>query len=173
MKSVVVLSGGMDSLTALARCIMLGEEVIGLNFQYGSKHNSNENDSVKKISEYYKIPLKTISLDFNDYLKSDLLLSGGDIPEGHYADENMKKTVIPFRNGIMLSIAAGFAESIDADQVILGNHAGDHAIYPDCRLVFIDAMSSAIALGTYKKIQLKKKQCLDGICKKKNIYPIS
>ncbi len=154
MKSVIVLSGGMDSLTALAEMINRGDEIVCLNFQYGSKHNAKENEAIKKITEHFRVPLKQIVLDFNDYLKSDLLNSGGEIPEGHYAAENMKKTVIPFRNGIMLSIAAGFAESIEASTVVLGNHAGDHAIYPDCRATFVDAMDKAINLGTYAGIRL-------------------
>ena len=86
--------------------------------------------------------------------KSDLLKTGGDIPEGHYADPSMKKTVVPFRNGIMLSIAAGYAESLDADAIVLGNHFGDHAVYPDCRVDFINPMKEAIEKGTYKGIKL-------------------
>ena len=75
-------------------------------------------------------------------------------PEGHYADPSMSKTVVPFRNGIMLSIAAGYAESLEAEAVILGNHFGDHAIYPDCRVSFIEPMKEAIKQGTYAKIEL-------------------
>jgi 7-cyano-7-deazaguanine synthase len=86
--------------------------------------------------------------------KSDLLRSGGDIPEGHYAEESMKKTVVPFRNGIMLSIAAGFAESIGADAVTIAAHSGDHAIYPDCREPFMRAMGEAMEQGTYAGIKL-------------------
>lgn len=155
MKSVVVLSGGMDSLTALHNETLKGFPVLAINFQYGSKHNAKEAEAIKKIVERYKIPLKQITLNFNDYLKSDLLQNGGEIPEGHYAAENMKKTVIPFRNGIMLAMAAGFAESEGADSLVLGNHAGDHAIYPDCRLEFSEAMAKAIELGTYTKIKLE------------------
>ena len=86
--------------------------------------------------------------------KSDLLRSGGGIPDGHYAEESMKQTVVPFRNGIMLSIAAGFAESITADGVVIAAHSGDHAIYPDCREPFMQAMGEAMGQGTYAKIQL-------------------
>lgn len=155
MKKVVILSGGMDSLTALSLELVQGNEVIALNFQYGSKHNLKEKEAIDKIVKHYNIPLKQITLDFNDYLKSDLLTSGGEIPEGHYADDNMKKTVIPFRNGIMLAIAAGFAESEGAEALVLGNHAGDHAIYPDCRKEFSEAMALALKLGTYNKMKLE------------------
>lgn len=155
MKSVIVLSGGMDSLTALALMVKQDREILAVNFQYGSKHNAKEALAVKKIADHYKIPLKTITLAFNDYLKSDLLTTGGKIPEGHYAADNMKKTVVPFRNGIMLAIAAGYAESEGAKTLILGNHAGDHAIYPDCRQDFITAMDEAIRVGTYVGVRLE------------------
>ena len=93
------------------------------------------------------------------YFKSDLLLSGGDIPEGSYADENMKSTVVPFRNGIMLAIAAGLAESYGLDTVMMANHGGDHAIYPDCRPEFVEGMDKAIQTGTYEGIRLVSPYC--------------
>jgi 7-cyano-7-deazaguanine synthase len=82
-------------------------------------------------------------------------LDGADaIPEGHYADENMKSTVVPFRNGIMLSIACGIAESRGLKYVLIANHAGDHSIYPDCRATFISSMSDAMAYGTYQNVKI-------------------
>ena len=90
----------------------------------------------------------------NDYFQSSLLKSGGEIPEGHYAAENMKQTVVPFRNGIMLAVAAGLAESRHAGGVVIAAHAGDHAIYPDCREDFMRAMADAIRLGTYADVAL-------------------
>lgn len=156
MKSIVILSGGMDSTTALAWAIGRGHTVVGcLSFWYGSKHNDREWLAAQKVSAHYATPIKRCRLDFvADTFKSDLLMSGGDIPEGHYADPSMKKTVVPFRNGIMLSIAAGYAESIGAETIVLGNHFGDHAIYPDCRLDFIDPMAKAIEAGTYANIKI-------------------
>lgn len=156
MKVLVVLSGGMDSTTALAKVRDEGHEIVGaVNFQYGSKHNSNELQAVAKIALHYGIDLRIIALDFiNALFKSDLLKSGGPIPDGHYADESMKRTVVPFRNGIMLSIAAGYAESIGAEAIVLGNHFGDHAIYPDCRESFSKPMREAIKEGTYARIEL-------------------
>ena len=90
----------------------------------------------------------------HDYFKSSLLEGDAAIPEGHYADENMKSTVVPFRNGIMLSIACGIAESNGLHKVMIANHGGDHSIYPDCRPEFINAMSSAMQNGTYEHIEI-------------------
>jgi len=90
----------------------------------------------------------------NRLFKSDLLQAGGEIPDGHYAEESMKQTVVPFRNGIMLAIAAGYAESIDAEGLVIAAHSGDHAIYPDCREPFMQAMATAMSEGTYARIQL-------------------
>jgi 7-cyano-7-deazaguanine synthase len=96
-----------------------------------------------------------ISLDFvNRLFASNLLRSGGEIPEGHYAAANMKQTVVPFRNAIMLSIACGWAESVGAEGLVIAAHAGDHTIYPDCREDFMHAMGEAMRLGTYAGVQL-------------------
>ena len=94
-----------------------------------------------------------IPLNFmHQYFKSSLLGSPDDIPEGNYDDENMKSTVVPFRNGIMLAIACGIAESNGLKRVMIANHAGDHAIYPDCRPAFVEAMSAAMQNGTYDHV---------------------
>jgi 7-cyano-7-deazaguanine synthase len=85
---------------------------------------------------------------------SDLLKSGGTIPDGHYAEESMKKTVVPFRNGIFLSLGTGYAESLGAEAIAIAAHAGDHTIYPDCREDFLSPMSEAMEKGTYAKIKL-------------------
>jgi 7-cyano-7-deazaguanine synthase len=151
--SVIIVSGGMDSITLLYDYL----ERIGLaiTFDYGSKHNAKEIPFAKLHCEKLSIQHITIPLLFiNDYFKSDLLQSGGDIPEGHYESENMKSTVVPFRNGIMLSIASGIAESNGFNNILLGNHSGDHAIYPDCRPEFITAMSEAIQAGTYENVEI-------------------
>lgn len=155
IKALVLLSGGMDSATALAWAVSKGFSVETISFDYGSKHNNEEYKYALKLCEEYKVKNTRIPLSFiNQHFKSDLLSSGGEIPEGHYADESMKRTVVPFRNGIMLSICAGLAESIGAKKLILGNHFGDHAIYPDCRKVFIDPMAKAIEEGTYERIEV-------------------
>ncbi len=149
--SVIVLSGGMDSTTLMYD--RQEQIALAVTFDYGSKHNAKEIECARKNCEILGIEHIVIPLEFmGKYFKSSLLIGGEDIPEGHYADENMKSTVVPFRNGIMLSIAAGLAESRGLKKVMLANHGGDHAIYPDCRPGFVDAMSEAIKQGTYDGI---------------------
>jgi len=155
MKVVVLCSGGMDSVTALhwARA----HHAVGavLSFDYGAKHNHRELPFAAEQAKLAGAPHVVIPLDFIGRLfASDLLQSGGDIPEGHYAAENMKRTVVPFRNGIMLAAACGFAESAGAAGLVIAAHGGDHAIYPDCREDFMRAMGDAMRLGTYAGIQL-------------------
>lgn len=159
-KALVVFSGGLDSTTLLYYALEHFDEVETLSFTYGSKHNDIEHEYALKTCEKLNIKNTLISLDFiSQYFKSDLLKSGGDIPEGMYNEENMKSTVVPFRNGIMLAIAAGFAESNDIDVLLLGNHSGDHAIYPDCRPEFIANIAGAIREGTEKRIQVISPFC--------------
>jgi 7-cyano-7-deazaguanine synthase len=133
------------------------EDVCCINFYYGSKHNAKERAAAIKIcSDYYGVEIELVDMHFIGKLfKSALLKGGGSIPEGHYAHESMRSTVVPFRNGIMISIAVGFAESIGFDCVMLANHSGDHSIYPDCRQDFISAIKAAAMAGTYKKIGIE------------------
>jgi 7-cyano-7-deazaguanine synthase len=155
MKVCVLLSGGMDSVTVFYEALASHDVTACLSFDYGSKHNAREIPFAKLHAGRHGVAHHVISLDFIDRLfKSDLLRSGGSIPDGHYAGESMKQTVVPFRNGIMLSIAAGFAESIAAEAVIIAAHSGDHAIYPDCREPFMQAMAAAMEQGTYANIRL-------------------
>lgn len=155
MKVCVLLSGGMDSVTALYEVFGQHEVVACLSFDYGAKHNDREIPFAKLHAERNGILHQTIPLDFiNALFKSDLLKSGGEIPDGHYAEISMKQTVVPFRNGIMLAIAAGYAESLDAEGLVIAAHSGDHAIYPDCREPFMQSMATAMREGTYAKIQL-------------------
>ena len=159
-KALVVFSGGMDSTVCLYWAIKHYKEVETISFNYGSKHNEQEYKYALKTCEKLNIKNTKRNLDFiNWYFKSDLLKSGGEIPEGYYTEENMKSTVVPFRNGIMLSISAGFAESQNCDVLILGNHSGDHAIYPDCRNSFIDGIKKAIYEGTEKNIEVVSPFC--------------
>jgi len=154
MKDIVILySGGMDSSIALYQ--YAGQIRLAVSFDYGSKHNKMEIEYAARNCKALDIEHRIIELDLNKMgFVSDLLQSGGDIPEGHYEDESMKKTVVPFRNGIMLSIAAGIAESMDCNRLLISNHAGDHAIYPDCRPDFIQSMSKAINFGTYNNVEI-------------------
>jgi len=154
-KVIVLLSGGMDSVTALYDAALRYDVVGAVTFHYGSKHNDREIPFAASNAAKLGVEHRVIHLDFIGQLfKSDLLASGGEIPAGHYEEESMKKTVVPFRNGIMLSIAAGFAESLEAGGVVIAAHAGDHAIYPDCREAFMQAMGEATRLGTYAEVKL-------------------
>lgn len=155
MKVVVLVSGGMDSVTALHAAARGHEVVAGLSFDYGSKHNHRELPFAAWHCRELGVPHEIVALGFMDRLfKSDLLKSGGAIPEGHYEAENMKQTVVPFRNGILLSIAAGYAESAGAEGLVIAAHSGDHAIYPDCREDFMRPMAKAIRAGTYAGIEV-------------------
>ena len=151
--SVIIVSGGMDSITLLYD--HKDEIALGISFDYGSNHNAREIPFAKMHCERLGIKHITINLDFmHQYFKSSLLDGAGAIPEGHYADDNMKSTVVPFRNGIMLSIAIGIAESNNLDQVFIANHGGDHTIYPDCRPEFINAIDAAATAGTYNNVKV-------------------
>lgn len=155
MKVVVLVSGGMDSVAALYDAQTHHEVVGALSFNYGSKHNLREIPFAAHHCEQLGIPHRVIPLAFiNELFTSHLLASGGEIPDGHYEEETMKQTVVPFRNGIMLAIAGGYAESIEAAGLVIAAHAGDHAIYPDCREIFMQAMGAALRSGTYVEVDL-------------------
>jgi len=154
-KVVVLISGGMDSVTALFEARQTHDVVAGLSFDYGAKHNHKEIPLAAAQCAKAGVPHRVIRLDFiGELFKSDLLKTGGAVPDGHYEQENMKATVVPFRNGIMLAIAGGFAESIDAQALVIAAHSGDHAIYPDCREEFMQSMAGALRLGTYAGIEI-------------------
>lgn len=155
-KRVIVLcSGGMDSVVALHEAARTHQVAAALSFHYGSKHNDREIPFAAHHAGLIGTPHITIPLDFMERLfESHLLKSGAAIPKGHYEEETMKQTVVPFRNGIMLAVAAGLAESKGASGVVIAAHAGDHAIYPDCREGFMRAMEEAIRLGTYANVEL-------------------
>ncbi len=146
--SVIIVSGGMDSVTMLHE--YRDRIAVGISFDYGSNHNAREIPFARMHCERLGIKHIVISLDFmNRYFKSSLLEGADAVPDGHYADENMKSTVVPFRNGIMLSIAVGIAESNGLRYVMMANHGGDHSIYPDCRREFVCAFDAAAKAGTY------------------------
>lgn len=151
--SVLIVSGGMDSITMLYE---YKERIaLGISFDYGSNHNARELPFAAMHCERLGIKHIVINLGFmHQYFKSSLLEGADAIPEGNYDEENMKSTVVPFRNGIMLSIAAGVAESNGLKYVMMANHGGDHTIYPDCRPEFVSAMSEATRLGTYPGIEV-------------------
>ncbi len=155
MKVVVLCSGGMDSVTALHWARREHAVAAALSFDYGSRHNGREIPFAAEHAARLGVRHEVVALPFVGRLFASALLAGGaEIPEGHYAADNMRQTVVPFRNGIMLSIAAGLAESIEAHGLVIAAHAGDHAIYPDCREDFMCAMGEAMRSGTYAGIQL-------------------
>jgi 7-cyano-7-deazaguanine synthase len=164
---VVSLSGGMDSSTLLLRCLKEYDTVTALSFDYGQKHRV-ELDRAQSLVNYLnsnceenncyggcKVNYRVIKLDgLVDLLNSALVQGGAEVPEGHYAEENMKATVVPNRNKIFASITQAVALSI-ADKtgeqcdIAMGIHAGDHAIYPDCRQEFRDADDHAFRMGNW------------------------
>lgn len=151
--SVIIYSGGLDSTT------LLYEEreriALAVTFDYGSNHAAREIACARKHCQRLGIEHLVIDLAFMKQHFNSSLLSGADaVPEGNYDEENMKSTVVPFRNGIMLSIACGLAESRDLKRVLIANHGGDHAIYPDCRPEFISAMDAAMQAGTYVGVKI-------------------
>lgn len=149
----MVLSGGMDSVTMLHEYASRIEAAV--NFTYGSNHNERELECARLHCRQLGIELIEIDLSFiGKHFHSSLLEGAEAVPEGDYDFDNMKSTVVPFRNGIMLSAAAGLAESLGLTTVMIANHAGDHALYPDCRESFIKAMSKAISEGTYEGITI-------------------
>lgn len=155
MKTLVLLSGGMDSVTALHWARSEHDVVGAVSFDYGAKHNHREIPLAAWHCGQSDVKHDIIDLDFvNRLFTSDLLQSGGEVPDGHYAHETMKQTVVPFRNGIMLAIACGLAESREAEALVIAAHAGDHTIYPDCREPFMQGMATAMREGTYAKIEL-------------------
>tara|TARA_R110002012_G_scaffold311510_1_gene521065 strand:+ start:203 stop:1009 length:807 start_codon:yes stop_codon:yes gene_type:complete len=159
-KNVVIsLSGGMDSSTLLLRCISEYDQVTAVSFDYGQKHRV-ELERAQSLVEYLNseghfIKYQVIKLDgLVNLLNSNLVEGGDDVPEGHYAEENMKATVVPNRNKIFASLVQAVALSEantngnDTD-IALGIHAGDHAIYPDCRQEFRDADDAAFRTGNW------------------------
>ena len=170
-QAVLSLSGGMDSSTLLLHLLAQGNEVTALSFDYGQKHsvelehakdlvdyinNMIDNDDFSKtINHPCRIKYQVIKLDGLSQLLNSALVTGGDeVPEGHYAEENMKATVVPNRNKIFSSIiqavALSIAESKRANcKIAMGIHAGDHSIYPDCRQEFRDVDFEAFKLGNW------------------------
>lgn len=151
--SVIIVSGGMDSITMLYE--YKDRIKLAISFDYGSNHNAREIPFAKLHCDRLGIRHIVLSLDFmRQYFKSSLLEGAESIPEGSYDEDNMKSTVVPFRNGIMLSIAIGIAESHHLKCVMMANHGGDHTIYPDCRPEFVHAMSDAAVAGTFVGVEL-------------------
>lgn len=151
--SVIVFSGGLDSTTLLYE--QIERIALAITFNYGSNHAQREIECAKHHCNRLGVEHLIIDLDFiKQYFKSSLLSGAEAVPEGVYNNGNMQSTVVPFRNGIMISIACGVAESRGLRRLLIANHGGDHAIYPDCRPDFIDAMNCATMAGTYLNVSI-------------------
>ena len=156
---IVLLSGGMDSSTLLAAAAEFHKvsQVRALGVLYGQRH-SKELDSARAIAGYYKIPFEVVDLSGLRKLWQGSSQTSDDIavPHGHYADESMRLTVVPNRNMTMMCVAAGYALSLGDEEPAIGiaAHAGDHAIYPDCRPEFIDAARAVLAISDYKPVRV-------------------
>ncbi|WP_395342321.1 7-cyano-7-deazaguanine synthase QueC [Ningiella sp. W23] len=154
-KVVVIYSGGMDSYTVLRQADMAGYEVHALAFNYGQRH-SKELDVAKAVCEKYQYAFQLVDVsNINPLIKGSALTDDIDVPEGHYEEASMQQTVVPNRNMIMLSMAVGYAVSIDAEAVYFGAHSGDHAIYPDCRTEFVEAMNAVCQIANYSPVEIR------------------
>lgn len=155
MKTIILLSGGMDSVTLLHKLVAVAEkkEIKALSLNYGQIH-SKELDMAKWQCKLLDIEHKIIDVTFLKDLLPSTLTGIGEVPSGHYESESMKQTVVPFRNTILASIALGYASGLGFDEVALGVHSGDHVIYPDCRPKFIEALQEVARLGDYNPIEI-------------------
>lgn len=154
-KAVVIYSGGMDSFTLLNRVIKDGYDVYALTFNYGQKH-VKEVKVASTVCQQLNVPHKILDISpINQLMQSSSLVGSIDVPEGHYEADNMKSTMVPNRNMILLSLAIGYAVDIEASKVYYGAHAGDHAIYPDCRPEFVHAMNDVAQIANYEPITIE------------------
>lgn len=153
-KVVVIYSGGMDSFTILHKAVEAGHDVYALSFNYGQRH-VKELQCAERVCQQLGIKHKIVDISaINQLLAGSSLTDNIDIPEGHYAADNMKSTVVPNRNMILLSLAVGYAVSLGATQVYYGAHSGDHFIYPDCRPEFVQKMNDVCQIANYEAVDI-------------------
>ncbi|GAB3014867.1 7-cyano-7-deazaguanine synthase QueC [Bowmanella dokdonensis] len=153
-KVVVIFSGGMDSFTVLHKAHQQGLEIYALSFDYGQRH-SKELICAARVCEELGVSHKVVDIRaINSLVGGSSLTSDIDVAEGHYAAENMKNTVVPNRNMILLSLAVGYAVSLNACRVYYGAHSGDHNIYPDCRPEFVERMNDVCAIANYEPVEI-------------------
>jgi 7-cyano-7-deazaguanine synthase len=155
MKAVLILSGGIDSTTLLYDLLNQKYEVNAITFDYNQRHKK-EITCAKKICRNLHIPHKIIDIAIlNQLAPSCLTRKDQDIPEGNYADDSMKQTVVPNRNMVFLSLAASYTIGIGAKNLFYAAHSGDHTIYPDCRPAFVSAMGTAFHLCDWNDVILQ------------------
>lgn len=152
MKTVCLLSGGLDSTVTLALLREEQKDVLALSVDYGQRHH-RELASAQSVANYYGVPLERVQLP-NTLLAGSSLTGAGSVPEGHYADPSMRLTVVPARNTVLLAVAAAVAVREGAEEVAYGAHSGDHAIYPDCRPEFVSAFTAVLKLCDYSPLRL-------------------
>lgn len=154
-KAVVVLSGGLDSTTLLAQMMDRGYECHALSVNYGQRH-SRELVAAAEVAAYYETPHEVADLAWLAHVMRGSSQTDQSIavPYGHYAEPSMRRTVVPNRNMVLLSVATSHAISVGAGHVVYGAHRGDHDIYPDCRPEFVQAMTRAMQLCDYEPVQL-------------------
>lgn len=151
---VVIYSGGMDSFTLLHLARARGKTVHALSFNYGQRH-LRELDYARAVCDEFGIDHRVVDITaIQQLLQGSSLTGDAPVPEGHYADETMKSTVVPNRNMILLSLAVGQAVSIGASEVWYGAHGGDHAIYPDCRPAFVEQMDKVCQIANYEPVRI-------------------
>lgn len=151
---VVIYSGGMDSFTLLHKAIAEGHRVHALSFDYGQRH-VRELECASRVCRDLGIPHKVIDIRaLNTVMAGSALTSDVDVPEGHYEEDSMKATVVPNRNMILLSLATGYAVTVEAQAVWFGAHGGDHAIYPDCRPEFVEKMDAVCRIANYQPVAI-------------------
>jgi 7-cyano-7-deazaguanine synthase len=155
MKTVAIFSGGLDSTVMLHQLLAGGDEVLALSVDYGQRHR-RELEHAHRIAASLSLRWQLADLSAIRPLLAGSSQTSDDVavPHGHYAADNMKQTVVPNRNMIMLAVAAGWAISEKADRVAYGAHAGDNTIYPDCRPEFAEALANAIGLADWHRVAL-------------------
>ncbi|WP_018984471.1 7-cyano-7-deazaguanine synthase QueC [Salinimonas chungwhensis] len=151
---VVIYSGGMDSYTVLNKALREGKTPYALSFDYGQRHKK-ELDYAEKVCKRLSIAHKIVDISsINSLVGGSALTSDIAVPEGHYEEPSMQTTVVPNRNMILLSLAIGYAVSLDATKVYYGAHSGDHAIYPDCRPEFVQKMNDVSQIANYSPVEI-------------------
>ncbi|UAA37864.1 7-cyano-7-deazaguanine synthase QueC [Paraneptunicella aestuarii] len=153
-KVVVIYSGGMDSFTVLHKALRDGCEIYALSFNYGQRH-SKELEYAARVCADLDVHHKIVDISsINQLIGGSALTSDIDVPEGHYEEPSMQQTVVPNRNMILLSMAVGYAVSLNANKVYYGAHSGDHAIYPDCRPEFVLKMNDVCQIANYEPVDI-------------------
>lgn len=156
MKTIVVLSGGLDSTVLLWHLLNRGDEVKAISIDYGQRHR-RELEHAQAIASLANVQHEIADLSaLRPLLAGSSQTSDLPVPHGHYAEETMKLTVVPFRNALMLSVASAWAISNKADSIAFGAHAGDHAIYPDCRPEFAEKFDELLAIADWHRVRLER-----------------